>query len=704
MKDPILLLRNGEFIDCNTATLSMLGYGSKADLLHSRPSDLSPPVQPDGRPSEDKAADMIARSLRDGFHRFEWIHLRADGTPIEVEVTLTPIIVDGEVILHTLWRDISARKRADEALRRSEAKLRAIYDTTTDAVMLLDRTGFFDCNRATLALFGCASLEEFCSKHPGDLSPPVQPGGAASGVLADRMISQALDSGSHRFEWVHRRADTGADFPADVQLTAMTLDGRRVLQAVVRDMSERIAIESALRSREVLLRMIFDTSSVAIFFIDAGGLIGDANRRMAEMFALPLEDLIGASYGSLVAESEREEALGNMRRHLDQDRPDVSLERRYLRADGTVFLGHLTANRIPDLGNGSAGLVCVIADITERKLAEQTLEDRARTLQALNRELAAAHQELERRATRDGLTGALNRQYLEEVIHQEIRRLERYCHPVSLIFFDLDHFKAINDTYGHAVGDSVLRQVCDLARRCMRSTDVLARWGGEEFLIATPNGGLAIAGLLAERIRATIAAHAFPVVGHVTASFGVAECRPGESWEGWLARADAALYAAKQAGRDRVLPDTAGESGPRNAEPSAFLHLRWSCSYNSGLAEIDRQHQGMFDHANALLAAITANRPRGDVMALAETMLADLRAHFAEEEQILVASAYADVAAHIRLHRQMEARATDLLAGYAANRLPARELADFIAHEVVAAHILAEDQKVFAALRRSPQT
>lgn len=132
-------------------------------------------------------------------------------------------------------------------LRRSETKLRALYDSTSDAVMLLDQKGFFDCNNATLILFGCATLEEFCSKHPADLSPPAQPGGASSMELANQRIATAMEKGCHRFDWVHKRADTGKTFHAEVLLTAMNLEGKPVLYAVVRDITERKAAEEEVQ-------------------------------------------------------------------------------------------------------------------------------------------------------------------------------------------------------------------------------------------------------------------------------------------------------------------------------------------------------------------------------------------------------------------------------------------------------------------------
>jgi PAS domain S-box-containing protein len=146
--------------------------------------------------------------------------------------------------LHTAIELALYKHQLEGERRRSESKFRALYDSTRDAVMLLDRDGFFDCNQATLATFGCASREAFCKLHPADVSPPVQPGGQPSLVLADQHIQRALAEGSLRFEWQHLRQAT--PFDAEVLLSALQLDGKTVLQAVVRDISERKRSEAAL--------------------------------------------------------------------------------------------------------------------------------------------------------------------------------------------------------------------------------------------------------------------------------------------------------------------------------------------------------------------------------------------------------------------------------------------------------------------------
>jgi len=166
--------------------------------------------------------------------------------------------------------------------------------------------------------------------------------------------------------------------------------------------------------------------------------------------------------------------------------------------------------------------------------------------------LQAQAAKLEELATTDALTGAYNRRKFNELILAEIERVRRYGHPLSLFILDIDHFKRINDTRGHETGDEVLVVLAGLIRAGIRATDSLARWGGEEFVVLSPEVTVEEAMGLAERLRAAAGTHEYSFVGKVTASIGVAQHRAGETADELFARADEALYRAKQGGRDRV--------------------------------------------------------------------------------------------------------------------------------------------------------
>ncbi len=160
---------------------------------------------------------------------------------------------------------------------------------------------------------------------------------------------------------------------------------------------------------------------------------------------------------------------------------------------------------------------------------------------------------LQRFATTDDLTGAYNRRQFGEVIKYEIHRAVRYADTLSLIMFDLDHFKRINDTYGHNAGDEVLKTVADIVKDNIRVTDTFARVGGEEFTVLAPATGLEGAKVVADKLRKSIESHAFETVGTVTASLGVAEFERDEAIDALIKRADNALYEAKKHGRNRVV-------------------------------------------------------------------------------------------------------------------------------------------------------
>ena len=172
-------------------------------------------------------------------------------------------------------------------------------------------------------------------------------------------------------------------------------------------------------------------------------------------------------------------------------------------------------------------------------------------------ELQAAQAHAEELANIDRLTGVWNRRRFENEAEREIAKATRHGQPLSLIAFDVDHFKSINDRHGHQAGDEVLMEICDLALHRIRSTDALIRWGGDEFLIMSPMTCAAGAEMLARALCADMAVRTFGPAATITLSVGVAEYRPPESLGAWLARADRGIYAAKAQGRDHVVVDGA---------------------------------------------------------------------------------------------------------------------------------------------------
>lgn len=177
---------------------------------------------------------------------------------------------------------------------------------------------------------------------------------------------------------------------------------------------------------------------------------------------------------------------------------------------------------------------------------------RLRSVRRFNKILSEKNIQLEQLSQTDHLTGLYNRLKTDEVIKSEIARADRYGGSFSVMIFDIDLFKQINDSKGHQVGDRVLIQISRLVANNLREPDVLGRWGGEEFMIVSPELDAAGAALLAEKLRALIEDYVFPEQVKVTVSFGVAEYHMGDSPDVLLSRADKLLYEAKSAGRNLV--------------------------------------------------------------------------------------------------------------------------------------------------------
>jgi PAS domain S-box-containing protein len=240
----------------NIAARRMVGLADDANISAMHIKDMHPEWA-----AKRVMEEGISTVLRAGFWRSENALLHRDGHEIPVsQMLLLHRDAAGEPqLLSTIMRDITEFKHTEQALQRAkqdaeltsdnmrvnEEKYRKLFKASQDPVVLVDKSGFLDCNPATLALFGYPSAEEFCKLNPAKVSPTVQPDGKNSSETADGLMQKAIDLGHLQFEWLHQRTD-GSTFPAEISLTRITLNGKIALQAVVHDLSERKRIESAL--------------------------------------------------------------------------------------------------------------------------------------------------------------------------------------------------------------------------------------------------------------------------------------------------------------------------------------------------------------------------------------------------------------------------------------------------------------------------
>ena len=288
------------------------------------------------------------------WYEFDWGPIRAQ---------------DGKVTgLTAFIRNITRRKRVEAALAESETKYRQVFESSNDAIMLLDAERFFDCNGATLRTFGCSSREEFLGKHPSDVSPPRQADGRESRAAADEKIADAFRTGRNYFEWLHQRAD-GAVFPADVLLTPLDFRGRRVLQATVRDISDRKQSESALRESAERYRRLVEEMGEGITETDAEEWFLLANRAAEELFGVSPGGLVGRNLLEFLDVDQAEVVRRQTARRRTGERSTYEVE--FTRPDRTKRTALVTASPRHDAGGSFIGSFGIFRDITEHRKAEQ---------------------------------------------------------------------------------------------------------------------------------------------------------------------------------------------------------------------------------------------------------------------------------------------------------------------------------------------
>jgi PAS domain S-box-containing protein len=363
----------GVFVDCNQAAVQLMRAGTKENLLQLRPADLSPPLQPDGCCSMQKAGEVTSMADKLGAYRFEWVARRCDGEDVPLEVLSTPIATNGHTLHVVVSRDITERKRAETALRDSEQMFRLLFETSTDGIMILDPTTqtFIDCNQAAVQMSRGGTRQWLLSQPLTCLAPEFQPDGRGSAQLIRDTIKRALEKGSQHFEWTGR-AFNGEEFPMEVTLTPLRIGEKTLLVTVSRDVTERKTAEAALRESQQLLASVADNISEAIYRTGPHHELIFANRAylrlsgynsLAEMQRVPREQL----YADPTDRARLLEALA-------YEGAFRNLEIEYVRRDGHRWWGLCNGVAIRD-PKTQAVLYHVgsVSDITERKRAEEKI-------------------------------------------------------------------------------------------------------------------------------------------------------------------------------------------------------------------------------------------------------------------------------------------------------------------------------------------
>ncbi len=309
----------------------------------------------------------------------------------------------------------------------------------------------------------------------------------------------------------------------------------------------------ALNETERRFRLISDHTPALIWVSDATGDRGFFNRSWCDFVGFEEEAPPAVDWADFIHPDDREAYLAIISSILAEPKP-AEAEYRLRNRNGNYhwFLERILP-RI-DSSNALLGLIASSVDISSIKQAEELL---THSVKDLEKEVARRTEQLEQLMLTDPLTGIGNRRLLTKRLEEEVVRARRYRRPLTVVFLDIDHFKRINDTYGHTAGDEALVRVAESLKNALRECDLLGRFGGEEFVLLLPETRIDEALLVAERMRNDISQMCItPIEGVLTISAGLAELADNETGDALLGRSDKALYRAKAEGRNCCRIDT----------------------------------------------------------------------------------------------------------------------------------------------------
>jgi len=482
-----------------------------------------------------------------------WVRLEGEKLgfyPAELGVDLM-VVTMVTLFVAVIWWNARLLEITDDRARRARFHLRDYADEVRDlyerapcGYHSLDADGrFVRINDTELAWLGYARNELIGRMQFRDLLTP-----ASQRVFDDYFPKFKSGEAVGDIEFELQRKDRSSLLVSMSSTTVRDEEGGYVMsRSTLFDITERRRAEQALRRADELLRVqlgeieqIYRYAPVGLSNFDRDCRFLRINERMAELNGFSADAHLGRTIEDMVphlAATLRE----LWRPVFERGEPvlDIDVHGRTQRDPDNDHDWLASYFPLRSETGEVIGLTAVVLDITERKRIEQALRDSEAAVRAMS--------------LTDALTGLANRRRLDEGLRSEVHRVERYGGRLSVVIADLDHFKGINDDHGHQVGDALLQEFSGVVRTHCRDVDLVARFGGEEFVILMPEVGASEAQACAERMRIALAQDIIPPLTQpVTATFGVAELAPGESEASLLRRADKALYRGKAAGRNCV--------------------------------------------------------------------------------------------------------------------------------------------------------
>jgi diguanylate cyclase (GGDEF)-like protein/PAS domain S-box-containing protein len=511
----------------NPGAVTLLGYTPEQAVGH----DVSMLL----RPERLEALHAFLSQVRDGVkvRDIESTFVRRDGSLVDVRLSVAPLADGGGafVAFVAMFRDLSERNRQVAALRAKEMSYQKLVETAHEGIWMVDvedRATFVNQRMADLLGY---TVEEMLGRSPSEFYF------SDSGRQErDAHRKRSLGGIKESREVVYRRRN-GEPLWAVVATTPVFADGDRLegVLGMVTDITDRVKAEENLRASERLFRSLFSESPAGQILSSSDRKIIAVNRAFCEMTGYTEAEILQNGWDAITPPDDQLGIFAAFERLWSGELNSMQMERRYLRKDGTSLWGQVSVARVPDDSGRARYVIDQVQNVSDRKQAQQALE-----YQALH----------------DALTGLPNRVLARDRLDQAILLARRQQTRVALLIIDLDHFKEVNDTFGHQAGDQLLRQVGERFMAELRETDTVARLGGDEFAIVLLAADADAASMIAVKLLAALE-RPFIVEGQaldVGASIGIAVYPDhADTADTMLRRADIAMYVAKRSRRTHAV-------------------------------------------------------------------------------------------------------------------------------------------------------
>src|SRR5215208_444191 len=435
-------------------------FGHRAEEVIGQPVTLLMPER-----YRDLCVAGLHRYLQTGEARVvggttELVGLRKDGSEFPIEMSLGETYENGERLFTGVIRDVTERKRTENALREMRDRFRSIFDHAPIGVAMVSLEGqYLQVNRSLCEILGYTDEELQATTwqeitHPDDL--------AASSAYARRIVEGEFPRYHMDKRFLHADGHT-VWTSLSVSLVRDAEGEPLYFVSQIQDVTERERAESALRESEQRFRGSFGSAATGMALVGTDGRFLRVNRSLCEILGYTERELLGKTFQRITHPDDLDVDLEHLRRLLAGEVRTYQTEKRYLRQDGHVVWAILSASVVHDEEDEPLYFVSQIQDVSERKVLEERLEHRA---------------------FHDTLTGLPNRHLLVNRLAHALERTRRRGYRQAVVLFmDLDGFKVVNDSLGHDAGDHLLVLLAERLRTCLRPEDTLARFGGDEFVV-----------------------------------------------------------------------------------------------------------------------------------------------------------------------------------------------------------------------------